>query len=305
MRVSILHAALGPSVTVRVLDPDAIQPFEIGRLGLAPRDQERLKRAVDAPWGLVLVTGPAGCGKTTTLYSCLSRLATPDRKLLTAEDPVEVLLPGVLQAPIRPQQGLTYAASLRAFLRSAPNVIMIGELRDGETARMALSASLTGHLVMSTLHTNDAALTLTRLVEMGCDPYLVADSTRLVLGQRLVRVLCPECRRPAEPSASRLALAADLARPGGLDWEAQPKTFHEPAGCPKCNQTGFRGRMAIAETLETTSEIGAALRRGAGDGELRTIAVGQGMTTMAADGVRRAAEGLTSLDEVLRVVPGR
>jgi excisionase family DNA binding protein len=305
MRVSVLHAALGPSATVRVLDPDAIQPFEIARLGLAPRDQGRLERAVDAPWGLALVTGPAGCGKTTTLYSCLSRLATPDRKVMTAEDPVEVLLPGVLQVPIQPQQGLTYAASLRAFLRSAPNVIMIGELRDGETARMALSASLTGHLVMSTLHTNDAALTLTRLVEMGCDPYLVADSTRLVLGQRLVRALCRDCRRPAEPKASRLALAEDMARQGGLDWDALPRTFHEPVGCAKCNQMGYQGRMALAETLEMTSEIGSALRRGADDGELRTIAVGQGMTTMVGDGVRRAAEGLTSLDEVLRVVPGR
>jgi excisionase family DNA binding protein len=305
MRVSFLHAALGPSATVRVLDPDAIQPFEIARLGFTPGDQERLERAIDAPWGLVLVTGPAGCGKTTTLYSCLSRLATPDRKLMTAEDPVEVLLPGVLQAPIRPQEGVTYATSLRAFLRSAANVIMLGELRDGETAQMALSASLTGHLVLSTLHTNTAALTLTRLVAMGCDPYLVADSTRLVLGQRLVRALCTECRRPAAPNESRLALAADLARQGGVDWDALPAAFHEAVGCTRCNHTGYRGRMALAETLEMTSEIGAALRRGASDSELHALAVGQGMTTLAADGLRRAAEGLTSLDEVLRVVPGR
>jgi type II secretory ATPase GspE/PulE/Tfp pilus assembly ATPase PilB-like protein len=305
LRVSFLTAVLGPSVTVRVLDPDAFLPFSTERLGLRPAVEDRLVKAIEAPWGLVLVTGPAGCGKTTTLYSCLTRLATPERKLLTIEDPVEVMLEGVTQAGLRPREGFSFPVAVRSFLRSAPNVIMVGEVRDQETAELCLQASLTGHLVMSTLHTNDAVLTLTRLVDMGCDPFLVADSVKLVLAQRLVRLLCPACKRPGKPHGSRLALAADLAREGGLDWDALSRDFHELVGCAECNQTGFRGRAAIAEVLELTPELGVALRRGATADELRTIAVSQGMRTMAADGIERAAQGLTSLDEVLRVVPGR
>ena len=304
LRVSFLFAALGPSLTVRILDPDVMRPLTLDRMGYSPRDRDRLVEALGAPWGLVLVTGPTGCGKTTTLYACLNRLATPDRKVMSVEDPVEFLLPGMVQMQLRPNAGVTFPVAVRSMLRSAPNVIMIGELRDRETAQMALVASLTGHLVLTTLHASDAALALVRLVEMGCDPFLVADATRLIIAQRLVRLLCRECSAGQPPPASRLEVAAQSARDGGLDWPSLPKAFRGPVGCAKCHQTGFRGRDVIAEAMEVTPEIGEALRRGAATDELRALAVRQGMTTMAADGIRRAAEGATSLDEVLRVLRG-
>ncbi len=302
LRVCFVPAILGPSLTVRVLDPDVVQLLDLERIGYAPRDKERLLRWLHAPWGTILITGPTGCGKTTVIYACLNHLATPDRKLMSIEDPVEVLLPGVVQVPVRPQEGVTFATALRAFLRSAPNVIYVGEIRDCETLQIVHQAALTGHLLLTTLHTDEAARALTRMVEIGSDPFLVADSTRLIIAQRLIRRLCPACSVEDRPAESQLARAAELARAGGLDWAALPKAFRAPRGCAKCRQTGFRGRDVIAEALEVTPEIGSALRRGASLEELRTIAIGQGMTTMAADGVRRAAAGATSLEEVLRVL---
>jgi len=304
LRVSFLHAVLGPSLCARVLDPDVVRPLDLDGLSYCDRDREQLVRAINAPWGLVIVTGPTGCGKTTTLYACLHRLATPDRKVMTVEDPVEFLLPGVVQTSLRPRQGVTFAVAIRSMLRSAPNVILVGEIRDPETAHLVCQAALTGHTVLTTLHANDAALALTRLVDMGLDPFLVADATRLVVAQRLIRKLCAACRTPATPQASRLDEAARLAAAGGLDWASVPRLFHGPAGCERCHQTGFRGREVIAEALEVTPEIGEALRRGISTDDLRTLAVRGGMTTMAADAIRRAAAGTTSLDEALRVVRG-
>jgi len=302
LRVSFLWAQLGPSLTARVLDPEVIPALTLDSLGYSPRDREKLLRWLAAPWGTILLTGPTGIGKTTTLYACLTHLASPERKLMTIEDPIEYFLPGVVQVPVRERGGVTFAVALRSFLRSAPNVIMVGEVRDFETLQIAHQAALTGHLVLTTLHADEAARALKRMVEMGSDPFVVADSTRLIIAQRLVRKLCPECSVEAQPPAGHLEQAASLARAGGLDWAAQPKAFRAPRGCALCHQTGFRGREVIAEALEVTPEIGAALRRGASVDELRTIAVGQGMTTMAADGLRRAAEGATSLEEVLRVL---
>jgi type II secretory ATPase GspE/PulE/Tfp pilus assembly ATPase PilB-like protein len=203
---------------------------------------------------------------------------------------------------VRPHEGVTFPTALRSFLRSAPNVIHVGEIRDFETLQIVHQAALTGHLLLTTLHADEAARALKRMVEMGSDPFVVADSTKLIIAQRLVRKLCPECSVEAQPHASQIEQAAELARAGGLDWAALPRAFRAPRGCAKCHQTGFRGRDVIAEALEVTPEIGAALRRGASLDELRTIAIGQGMTTMAADGVRRAAAGLTSLEEALRVL---
>jgi len=302
LRVSFLHAALGPSLTVRVLDPDVVRPLDLDGIGYSPADREKLLRAIEAPWGTVMVTGPTGIGKTTTLYACLNHLAGPERKLMTVEDPVEFFLPWVVQVPVRSRDGVTFPVALRSFLRSAPNVILVGEVRDFETLQIVHQASLTGHLLLTTLHADEAARALKRMVEMGSDPFVVADSTRLIASQRLIRRLCPVCSAEQEPAASRLEVAAELARAGGLDWTSLARKFRRPVGCAECHQTGFRGRDAIAETLEVTPEIGAALRRGASVEELRTIAVGQGMTTMAADGIRRAAAGTTSLDEVLRVL---
>jgi len=304
LRVSFLFAVLGPSITMRVLDPEVARPLDLEGIGYAPGDRQRLLHAIGSPSGLVIVTGPTGCGKTTTLYACLKHLTTPERKLMTVEDPVEFLLPGVVQTSLRPSACVTFPVALRSFLRSAPNVVLVGEIRDRETAMLVCQASLTGHVVLTTLHTNDAAAALTRLVELGIDPFVVGDATRLVVAQRLVRKLCRECRAEERPAASRLREAADLAEAGGLDWASLPKAFRRPAGCEQCHGTGFRGREVIAEALELTPEIGEALRRGTTTDELRARAVARGMTTMAADGLRRAAAGVTSLDEVLRVLRG-
>jgi type II secretory ATPase GspE/PulE/Tfp pilus assembly ATPase PilB-like protein len=221
---------------------------------------------------------------------------------MSVEDPVEYLLPWVTQIPISEGDGLTFTRAVRSILRSDPDVIMIGEVRDRETLMLALESALTGHLVFSTLHTDEAAAALKRMVDMGADPFVIVDAARIVLAQRLVRKLCPECSRKAAPPADLARRAEQTARSGGLHWDSLAKSFREPAGCPKCNQTGFKGRTVVAETLLVSPEIGAALRRGAGVEELRGIAVGQGMTTLAADGIRRAAAGQTSLAEVFRVL---
>jgi type II secretory ATPase GspE/PulE/Tfp pilus assembly ATPase PilB-like protein len=275
----------------------------LDRIDYAPRDRERLLRALRGPMGLILLCGPAGCGKTTVLYSCLQHVARPEIKVVTIEDPVEYVYPWMVQSQVDPSEGVTFSRLARSALRSDADVIMIGELRDGETANLSLQASLCGHLVMSQLHANDAPRALVRLVEMGCPPFVIGDTTKLVMSQRLVRQLCPHCSRDAVIDPKRLARVEYLARTGGLDWGSLPKRFREAAGCDRCKHLGFRGRNIIAELLEVTPEIGAALRRGAAVDEMRAIAVGQGMTTMAADGVRKAADGKTSLEEVFRVLP--
>jgi type II secretory ATPase GspE/PulE/Tfp pilus assembly ATPase PilB-like protein len=198
--------------------------------------------------------------------------------------------------------GLTFAVAVRSVLRSDPDVILVGEIRDLETVNVAQQAALTGHLVLSTLHTAQAADALVRMVEMGAAPFVVADATRAIVAQRLVRVLCAKCKRPAVPSADLIAAAGQLARDGGLDWTRMEKHFHEPVGCPACRNLGFRGRTTMAEVFEVTPEIGAAVRRSAKAAELQAIAIRQGMTTLAADGVRRAAAGQTTVTEVLRVL---
>lgn len=301
LRISFLPTRLGESLTVRILDR-SVMSFRIDRLDYSPRDKERLLNALGSPSGVVLVSGPTGTGKTTVLYACLAHLAAPERKLMTVEDPIEAFLPWVVQSAVNQAAGATFATLMRAMLRSDPDVIMLGEIRDRDTLQIAIQAALTGHLILTTLHTEDAPSALQRMVEIGVDPFLVGDSTRLIASQRLVRLLCQHCSVEKTPSGQLLERAARLVRAGGLDWASLAKKFREPVGCLKCAQTGFRGRTVIAETLAVTPEIGAALRRGALPDELRTIAVGQGMTTMAADGIRRAAEGITTLAEVIRVL---
>ena len=304
LRVSFMSAVLGESVTVRILDPKVIMPLTLDRIDYAEEDKAKLYRALDAAWGMMVVCGPAGCGKTTVLYGCVNHVAGPERKVVTIEDPVEVLLPWVVQTAIRPGAGVTYTRALRATLRGDPDVVMIGEVRDTETLRMAMHCALTGHLVLTTMHAGDAAAALRRMLDLGAEPHLIAEAVKLVIGQRLVRKLCVDCSQPADPHVSRLDRAEELARSGGLKWEGLDKGFRGPAGCSKCNETGFRGRNVIAEALAMTHAIGVALGRGASAEELRGIAVAEGMTTLAADGVRRAAAGVTSLDEVMRVLGG-
>jgi general secretion pathway protein E len=248
-------------------------------------------------------TGPTGCGKTTTIYSALAELVSECVKILSVEDPVEYLIKGVTQMPIRVQEEVTFSAAIRAMLRADPDVMMVGEVRNRETLEGCIQAALTGHLVLTTLHTDDAATALGRMVDIEADRFMVADATKLVVSQRLVRMLCAACSVPAEPSAEALAEARTLARQSGLDWESLPRRWRRPVGCAECRLTGYRGRQVIAEALEVTGEIAAAIRRGASTAEIRALAVGQGMTTMAGHGVVRASAGETSLEEALMMAP--
>jgi len=301
LRVCFVPAITGEAVTARILQRDEVF-LDLGQIDHAPADRQRLMRALNLPWGLIVLSGPTGSGKTTVLYSCLLELAKPDRKIMSVESPVEYLLPGVVQVEIRPAAGLTFPRAIRSLLRSAPNAIMVGEIRDNEILQLCMQSALTGHLVLTTLHTDDAAQALKRMVDIGAPPFLVADATKLVGAQRLVRTLCGDCAAAAEPSAGALAEAERIARAGGLAWDALPRAFRKPVGCPRCAQTGFRGRTLLAEMLEVTPPIAAALRDEASVDDLRAIAVAEGMTTLAAEGVRRAAEGQTTLEEVFRVL---
>jgi excisionase family DNA binding protein len=300
IRVNTLPALFGEALTLRILRHSEVN-LSLDRLDFLPRDRRLFLKWIEAPWGLVLVTGPTGCGKTTTLYSALVHLNRPEVKVLTIEDPVEVSLPGLIQVPLRSNLGHTFASLLRAEMRADPDVILVGEIRDLDTLRMVFPAALTGHLVFSTLHTEEAAQALTRMVDMGADPFVVADATKLVTAQRLVRLVCRECSEPDAPDRDSLERAARLARTGGASWDDLKADWRKAVGCRACKFTGYRGRTLVAEVLEVSPEIGAALRRRAGTDELRTIAVGQGMKTMAAHGVLRAAAGETTLAEVLRV----
>ena len=300
LRVCFLPALTGEAVTVRLLQREQAL-LELDRIDQSDADRRRLLRAIESPWGLVVISGPTGSGKTTVLYACLHHLVRPAVKVLSVEDPVEYFIPGVVQVQVNEKAGMSFERAIRACLRSDPDVMLIGELRNSEALMGSLQTALTGHLVLTTLHSDTAAGTLKRMVDMDAPAFVIADATRLVASQRLVRCLCPACSVPTEPTEEALSRAEQLAREGGLDWSALPKEFRRPVGCSECARQGYRGRVGIFELLEVTGEIGRALRRGASVEEMRAIAVGQGMTTMAADGIRRAAEGRTTLDEVIRV----
>lgn len=298
--VSFLPAFLGEALVARFLPAVLEVQLALDQLGYAPRDLARIQRWVRAPWGLVVVTGPTGCGKTTTAYACLNQAARPEVKVLSAESPVEYVLPGVVQVQVNEHAGLTFARLVRGMLRCDPDILLVGEIRDRESLQLTLSAALTGHLVFTILHAEDAATALQRMVDVGTDPYVVADAAKLIVAQRLVRRLCADCAVPETPDARHLADArALLAGVGGLDWDALPHSWRKAVGCDRCGATGYRGRLVVAETLEVTPEIAAALRRGAALDELRAIALRQGTVPLAAHAVERAAAGETGLNEVL------
>jgi excisionase family DNA binding protein len=298
LRINFNGAMLGESATIRVLDSAALI-LDLSRIDYTNHDRQRLLRGIRSAWGLVVVTGPTGSGKTTTLYSCLNELAGPEVKTMSLEDPVEFLLPWVTQIGIREAQGRTYEYCARSVLRSDPDVVMIGEISNREVLSICQQMALTGHMVLTTLHTDEAASTLKRMVEIGSEPFIVAESTRMIVAQRLVRKICQQCSKPQDPSSENLLRAAELARSGGLGWEELKKDFRAAVGCQKCGQTGFRGRTVITEVMEMTPKLGKAVRAEASVDELRAVAVSQGMTTMAADGIRRAAAGQVDLGEVL------
>jgi type IV pilus assembly protein PilB len=293
-RVSVLPTLFGEKVVLRLLDKSSLE-LDMTKLGFEEKPLKDFRWAIYQPYGMVLVTGPTGSGKTTTLYSALSELNKVHHNISTAEDPVEYNLPGINQVQMHEEIGLNFANALRAFLRQDPDIIMVGEIRDFETAEIAVKAALTGHLVLSTLHTNDAPSTITRLLNMGIEPFLVTASTNLILAQRLVRKLCQNCAIEVEVNPQALI---DM----GFDRdEAYSIKLKEGQGCKECNNTGYRGRIALYEVMPLTENLKEMVHQGCSTAELKAEAVRNGMKTLRAAGITKIKEGITTIEEVLRV----
>lgn len=295
IRVSVLPVAFGEKVVMRLLDKS--KTFgNLDQLGLSERDYKIVLHAIESPNGIILLTGPTGSGKTSTLYSILSRLNTPEVNIITVEDPVEYQMNGINQVQVNDKIDLTFAAALRSILRQDPDIIMIGETRDYETAQIAIQASLTGHLVLSTLHTNSAPATITRLVDMGIEPFLIASTITCVVAQRLVRRLCPLCKKPYQPTPQEMALLGVR--------DNKPRTWYKPVGCPECSDTGYRGRLAIFEVMQMSAELAQLTIQRADTGRLTKAAIADGMTPLLADGLAKVEQGITTVAEVLTAASG-
>ena len=292
-RVSCLPTLFGEKIVMRLLDKDKLM-LDMTRLGFESESLARYEAAIARPWGMVLVTGPTGSGKTNTLYSSIAKLNTAETNIMTAEDPVEFNLMGVNQVQVRESIGLNFAAALRSFLRQDPNIILVGEIRDFETAEIAVKAALTGHLVLSTLHTNDAPSTVNRLMNMGIEPFLVASSLNLVCAQRLVRRICGSCTEPL-PTPPQALLQAGFAAD-----DAASVVPSRGRGCDKCNNTGYKGRVGLYEVMEVTEEVRELILVGASALELRRKAVEEGMITLRSSGLRKVKDGVTTMEEVVR-----
>ncbi len=292
-RVSTLPVLFGEKIVLRILDKGNLT-LDLSKFGFEPKAEEDLLRAILNPYGMVLVTGPTGSGKTTTLYSALSRINTMEVNILTAEDPVEYNLMGINQVLVRNEVGMTFAAALKAFLRQDPNIIMVGEIRDMETGSIAIKAALTGHLVLSTLHTNDAPSTVTRMIDMGIEPFNVASAVNLIVAQRLVRRVCSSCKAEQKYSDEELhALGIPLA-------QAKQLTFFKGQGCDTCGGTGYKGRQGLYEVMALSSSLRRMVLKGASTEELREQAVKEGMLTLRSDGMVKVKRGVTTLDEVVK-----
>jgi general secretion pathway protein E/type IV pilus assembly protein PilB len=297
LRVSSIPTNHGESIVMRILDKGSIA-LGLPQLGFFADDQQTFERLIGLSDGIILVTGPTGSGKTTTLYACLNTINKPDRKIITVEDPVEYQMSGINQVQVRADIGMTFAAALRAILRQAPNIIMIGEIRDLETAEIAVNASLTGHLVFSTLHTNDAPSAVTRLIDMGVKPFLVASSTRAIMAQRLVRKICDKCKEPYTPEEDEMRLLGPAAQ------QLQNAQLYHGKGCPDCKFTGYRGRIGIFEIFLIDDQVRNLIFEQVAATELRIKARELGMRTLREDGLRKVLAGQTTLSEVLRVTMG-
>ncbi|TFG80833.1 MAG: type IV-A pilus assembly ATPase PilB [Chrysiogenales bacterium] len=293
MRVSSLPTIHGEKIVIRILDKDQLK-LDLTQLGFEPLSLQKFEKNIKEPWGIILVTGPTGSGKTNTLYSAVAKLNDEEVNILTAENPVEFNIFGINQVNIKEQIGLTFPAALRTFLRQDPNIILVGEIRDFETADIAIKAALTGHLVLSTLHTNDAPSTLARLINMGIEPFLVASALRLVQAQRLIRRLCSSCK-----SVGKIP-AQTLIEIGFTPEEAKAIQIFEPKGCDKCSNTGYKGRVGLFEVMELDDEIREMIMIGASTSELRQKAKEKGMLTLRQSGLEKIKQGITSIEEVLR-----
>ncbi len=294
VRVSTIPTAAGERVVMRLLNKTSAL-FDITDLGASPTHMDQLKRLVAAPNGIILVTGPTGSGKTTSLYAVLSHINTPDINIITVEDPVEYQIDGINQIQVNPKIGLTFASGLRSIVRQDPDVILVGEIRDRETAEIAVQSALTGHMVFSTLHTNDSPSAITRLVDIGIEPFLISSSVNAVIAQRLVRKLCPDCREPGRYGAAALSRI-------GLDAQAAAEgTIYQPKGCEQCVQTGYRGRVGIFEFMIMTESLKNLILQAFDAGAIKAQAIREGMITLQQDANRKVLAGITSVDEAFRV----
>lgn len=291
-RVSFLPTAFGGKCVLRALDKSNLS-VGLDKLGFLPGPLKAFKEAITKPYGMILLTGPTGCGKSTTLYSILTQLNTMDRNIVTIEDPVEYQVERITQIPVRPEIGLTFANGLRAVLRQSPDVIMVGEIRDGETADIAIKAALTGELVLSTLHTNDAASAITRLIDMGVEPFLIASSVIMIAAQRLCRRICPDCKTPYE-------VPGEVLKELGIKVD-KGTTFYRGKGCSKCNQTAYRGRMGTLEILSIDDTIREMIIKNASSSQIKDYACSKGMKTLRENGLEKFIRGETTLEEVLRM----
>ena len=294
LRVSTLPTLFGEKVVLRILDKNGVQ-LDLEKLGFTGQSLEHFREAIAKPYGMILVTGPTGSGKTTTLYSALAQLNDAGTNISTAEDPVEYNLPGINQMQTHEDIGLNFAAALRSFLRQDPDVIMVGEIRDFETAEISVKAALTGHLVFSTVHTNDAPSTVNRLLNMGIEPFLIASSVNLIMAQRLARSICSKCREPYELPAQALV---DMGVPVE---EAAPIHTWKGKGCSHCGDTGYRGRTALYEVMRVTDELRELVLAGGSASELKQQAIADGMVTLRQSGITKISAGETTVEEVMRV----
>lgn len=297
VRVSIAPTYYGENAVLRLLSEKG-EAYTLEAMGFRGRDLDIVTRNIHKPYGMILATGPTGSGKTTTLYTILMMLNTKEVSIITIEDPVEYAISGLEQIQVNPRTGLTFADGLRSILRQDPNIVMVGEIRDGEAAGIAVNAALTGHLLLSTIHTNDAPTTLPRLLDMGIEPFLIASTVNIAIGQRLVRKICPECKTKKDISPEELKSLARAIPEKLLEGH---KSFYYGAGCAACDKSGYKGRIGIYEVLEMDDELRSALLRNADSSEIKRIAVKNGMTAMIEDGFQKAVDGITTIEEILRV----
>ncbi len=292
LRVSSIPTIYGEKIVMRILDRSHVV-LDLRQLGFDPKQLEQMRSAFNSPYGLIFLTGPTGSGKTTTLYAILSEIKNPTKNIVTIEDPVEYKLDGINQVQVKPEIGLTFASALRSFLRQDPNIILVGEVRDLETAEICIRSALTGHLVLSTLHTNDAPSAVSRLIDIGIEPYMLAPSLLVVVAQRLVRKLCPECKEAFEPSAEQLRIA-----------QIKAELLYRAKGCPKCNHIGYKGRLSISEVMVVDDKIRALISQKATFQQIREVAKAGGMQTLYDSAIKKAQDGITSLEEVLAITLG-